>query len=101
MLSGIGSFFHGANGGTIFLDLLLGLSIAGSYFGAGFVGWRIVDKYYHSVAKRYIKRYLFYSILSFLLLVGIIFSPLSILALLWSFIAPGCVVLALKQVKKS
>ena len=99
MLSGIGSLFRGDNGGNVFLDLLLALSIFGSDFGAGFVGWRIVDKYYPNLARRFVRRYTMYCLGSFVLLVGVIFSPLSILALLWSFLAPYCVTLSLRNVK--
>jgi hypothetical protein len=100
MLSGIGNLFHGENGGNVFLDLLLTLCLFGSYFGAGFVGWRIVDKYYHGAVRRFVRRYALYSLLSFVLLVGVIYSPLSILALLWSVLAPWCVVTALNRTKK-
>jgi hypothetical protein len=100
MLSGIGSLFHGENGGNVFLDLLLSLSLLGSYFGAGFVGWRIVDKYYHGAVRRFMKRYLLYSFISFAVLIAIIYSPLSILALLWSVLAPWCVITALNKAKK-
>jgi hypothetical protein len=96
-LGSITNIFHGPNGGTIFIDLLLFLSIVGSYFGAGYVGWRIADKYYHSAAKKFIKRYVQFSVLSFIVLVAVIYSPLSILAILWSFIAPLCVVWALRR----
>lgn len=79
-----------------FFDLLILFSLAGSYFGAGYVGWRIADKYYHDTEKRFVRRYVVYSILTFILLVAIAYSPLSILGLLWSLIAPFCVLQALK-----
>lgn len=100
-VSGIGHVFHGPYGGTIFVDLLLSLSIVGSYAGAGFVGWRIADKYYHSRVKRFMKRYAWYSLLSFALLVVVVYSPLSFLAILWSLLAPQCVVVALGKTTKS
>lgn len=100
VLSGIGSLFRGENGGNVFLDLLLSLSLFGSYFGAGFVGWRIVDKYYHSTTRRFVKRYILYSFITFVILVGVIYSPLSILALAWSLLAPWCVIMALNKTKK-
>ncbi|HEX3568553.1 MAG TPA: hypothetical protein VHT70_02650 [Candidatus Saccharimonadales bacterium] len=98
-LSSITNIFHGSYGGTIFLDLLLSLSILGSFFGAGFVGWRIVDKYYHAGVRPFVRRFVLYSILSFVLLAGIIYSPVSFLAILWSFVAPLCVLGAISKAK--
>lgn len=94
------NIFHEQYGGTIFIDMLAGLSILGSYLGAGYVGWRVVDKYYHAAAKHFIRKYKKYSLFSFLLLVIVIYSPLSILAFLWSILAPYCVVMALNNAKK-
>ena len=101
ILSGIGNLFHGPYGGTIFVDLLLVLSIAGSYAGAGYVGWRLVNKYHPSKLLLYRKAYVKYSLISFVILAIIVYSPLSILALLWSFIAPYCVLLALSVIRKT
>lgn len=84
-----------------FFDVFIVLSIAGCYFGAGYVGWRIADKYYHDKERRFIKRYVKYSILSFLLLVAIVYSPLAFLGLLWSLAAPYCVVQALAPIRKN
>ena len=100
-ISDIGSLFHGKYGGTVFIDLLLGLSVLGSYFGAGFVGWRIVDRYYPSTVKAFLKSYKRYSLFSFILLVAIIYSPLSILAIFWSVLAPYCVIVSLSKAKKT
>ena len=100
IISGIGSLFHGPNGGTIFIDLLLSFSLLGSYVGAAFVGWRIVDKYHHSDVKVFLKRYGLYGIISFAVLMVVIYSPLSFLAVLWSAIAPLCVIIALNNVRK-
>ena len=101
IISGIGNVFRGANGGTIFIDLLLGLSIVGSYLGAGVVGWRIADKYYHSGVAIFKKRYTQYSLVSFIVLIAVVYSPASFLALLWSFLAPYCVVRALGKTKRA
>jgi len=46
MVCNVGNFFRGDEGGTIFVTILLILSIVGSYAGAGVVGWRIAEKYY-------------------------------------------------------
>jgi len=100
IISGIGNLFHGPNGGTIFIDLLLSFSIAGCYFGAGYVGSRIATKYYNDTDRRFAKRYVLYSIISFALLVGVVYSPVSFLGILWSLIAPLCVIGALAKVKK-
>ncbi len=87
--------------GASFVDLLILFSIAGSYFGAGYVGWRIAVKYYYCYDNRYIKYYMRYSLLSFVLLIVIIYTPLSFLGLLWSVIAPLCVLQSLSKIKKS
>ena len=90
---------HWLNGGD-FIDLLIILGVFGSYFGAGLVGWRIADKYYHAQEKVFIKRYIRFGVLTFILLVGIAYSPLSILGLLWSLIPPFCVLQALEPIRK-
>lgn len=90
--------FRGTFGGRVFLDLMLTLCIFVSDFGAGFVGWRIVDKYYHNQTRRFVRQYTIYCLVGFALLMATIFSPLSILALLWSFVAPLCVILAFRKV---
>lgn len=77
---------------------MLALSIFTSDFGAGFVGWRIVDKYYHGRTHQFVRRYILYCVIGFALLMAIIFSPFSILALFWSLVAPFCVILALRKV---
>lgn len=94
------NILHGKLGNTIFVDLLLGLSFIGSYVGAGFVGWRIVDNYYHDAVKRYLSRYKLYSVIGLILLIGIMYSPFPALALFWSILAPFCVVLAISDAKK-
>jgi hypothetical protein len=94
------SIFHWIYKRANFVDMLILFSIAGSYFGAGYVGWRIAEKYYNDHEKYFVKRYLRYSVVSFLLLVAITYSPLSFLGLLWSLAAPLCVLQALKYVKQ-
>ncbi len=86
------------SGGTRFFDLLILFGILGAYFGAGLVGWRIADKYYHAREKEFIKRYIRYSLLTFALLVGVTYSPLSALGLLWSLVPPFSVILALSRI---
>lgn len=99
-VTSLGDWFHSLFGELVtFFDVFVVLSIAGCYFGAGYVGWRIVDKYYPGKAKRFKKSYIRYSILSFLLLVAIAFSPLAFLGVLWSLVAPFCVLQALAHVK--
>jgi 4-amino-4-deoxy-L-arabinose transferase-like glycosyltransferase len=83
--------------GTSFFDILISLSIVGCYFGAGYVGWRISLKYYHT-SQKYIKLYRQYAIITFVILIGVVYSPLSFLSVLWSFIPPFCVLQALKHV---
>jgi hypothetical protein len=85
--------------GGLFFDILIGLSGFGSYFGAGFVGWRIADKYYFVYEKLFVRRYIRNSVLTFLLLIAVVFSPLSFLGLFWSFIPPFCVLWALNYTK--
>lgn len=101
LISDVGGFFHDVNGGTIFTDLLIGFSVVGSYLGAGYVGWRIADIYYTNIVKQFLTRYKHYCLYSFIALVAIIYSPLSILALFWSVLAPYCVLIALSKSKKS
>lgn len=86
---------HWLSPGGLFFDLLIIFGIAGAYFGAGLVGWRIADKYFHAYEQQFIKRYIRYSVLTFVLLVGITYSPVSFLGLLWSFVAPFGVLWAL------
>lgn len=86
------------SGGDRFFDLLILLGIVGAYFGAGLVGWRIADKYYHAREKQFIKRYIRYSVLTFAVLVGVTYSPLSALGLLWSLVPPFSVILALNRI---
>lgn len=92
-ISGIGP--HWLSAGGLFFDLLIIFGIMGAYFGAGLVGWRIADKYFHTYEKQFIRRYAKYSLITFVLLVGITYSPVSILGLLWSFVAPFGVLWAL------
>ncbi|HSX08461.1 MAG TPA: hypothetical protein VLG11_06235 [Candidatus Saccharimonadales bacterium] len=99
LISDIGSLFHGANGGGVFINLLIVFSIVGSYIGAGVVGWRIADKYHHARVRQIVRRYALYAFLSFVLLVGIVYSPVSLLAILWSFLAPLCVLFSLRPKK--
>ncbi len=87
-LSSIGNVFHWDYGGAAFIDLLIISSIAGAYFGAGYVGSRIAHKYYGDHDGKFVKRYLRYSLITFVVLVAVAYSPLSFLALLWSFVAP-------------
>ena len=96
----ITSFFDWHLPGTSFVDVLIGLSIFGSYFGAGYVGWRIADKYYYGSEKKFAKYYRRFSLLTFVALVVIVFSPLSFLGLLWSLIPPWCVLQAIKHIEK-
>ncbi|HEU4914863.1 MAG TPA: hypothetical protein VFT16_05715 [Candidatus Saccharimonadales bacterium] len=83
--------------GIPFFDLFVLVSLVGCYFGAGYVGWRISLKYYHT-SQKYIKLYRRYAIITFVLLVALVYSPLSFLGVLWSFIPPFCVLQALKHV---
>lgn len=92
---------HWLDGGGFFFELVMLFGIAGTYFGAGYVGWRIADKYNHDRENVFRKRYISYSVVTFLLLVAVSYSPLSILGLLWSFIAPACVLQALSYAKKA
>ncbi len=95
--SSIIGFFNQEIGAAAFLYLLFGFSIIGSYIGAGFVGWRITDKYHHHFVKQFIKRYEAYSLASLIILAGIILSPMPYLGLLWSVLAPFCVLAALSK----
>lgn len=78
-----------------FIDILVVTSVAGYYFGAGYVGARIATKYFAG-SKRFTGRYVRFSLLSFVALVALAFSPLSFLMILWSFVAPYCVLLTLR-----
>ena len=84
-----------------FVDVLVALSIIGCYFGAGYVGSRIAVKYYNDHERRYARRYIRFSIFSFILLIAVAFSPVSFLMILWSLIAPYCVLLALNGLTPS
>lgn len=86
--------------GDLFFDLLITLGVIGAYFGAGLVGWRVADKYFHAREKQFIRQYIRYSIATFILLIIIAYSPLSFLGLLWSFVAPFCVIKALDHIRK-
>lgn len=101
LLTSVGNIFRWEYGGTVFMNLLFGLSLVGSYLGAGYVGWCIVDKYYASIARQFLKQYRTYGLLSFLALVGVMFSPLSILVFLWTILPPACVIFALSKMKKT
>ncbi|HSD56023.1 MAG TPA: hypothetical protein VLA92_02620 [Candidatus Saccharimonadales bacterium] len=96
----INKMFRFSYGGVAFVDLLIILAIAGSYFGAGYVGSRIAHKYHYDVEKRFVRRYTWYSIVTFLLLVAVTYSPLSFLGILWSLVAPYCVIKALDFIQK-
>jgi uncharacterized membrane protein len=99
-ITSFGNWFYRVFGDKVaFFDVFVVLAIVGCYFGAGYIGWRIADKYYHNKADRFRKRYIQYSVLSFLLLVVIVYSPLSFLGILWSLVAPYCAVQALAFVK--
>jgi signal transduction histidine kinase len=78
-----------------FIDILVVLSVLGCYAGAGYVGSRIATKYFEGPG-RFAGRYIRFSLLSFVVLVAIALSPLSFLMILWSFIAPYCVLLTLR-----
>lgn len=99
-ITNIDGLFHWSYGGATFINLLVLLSFTGCYFGAGYVGWRFAEKYYYDPADSYLKRYIRYSILTFLLLVAVAYSPLSFLGVLWSLVAPGCVLLTLSHLKE-
>jgi hypothetical protein len=99
LVTDFNGLFHWSYGGSAFIDLLIIVSIAGCYFGAGYIGWRIADKYYQDTEKNYISHYRKYSLLTFLLLVAVAYSPLSFLEILWSLVAPFCVLLALSKVR--
>jgi hypothetical protein len=96
----INNTFHFSYGGVAFVDLLIILAIGGSYFGAGYVGARIAHKYHYDVEKRFVRRYTWYSLITFVLLVAVTYSPLSFLGILWSLIAPYCVIRALDFIQK-
>ncbi|MGD0283983.1 MAG: hypothetical protein ABSB12_00060 [Candidatus Saccharimonadales bacterium] len=100
VFSGIGNSFHLDIGGSIFLYLLFGISVVGTYFGAGIVGWRLTDRYYHPSVKYFIKRYELYSALSLAILAVVIYSPIPFLAFLWCILAPFCVLMALPKSSK-
>jgi hypothetical protein len=97
LLSDVGDLFHLYYGGGIFLYILFGFSILGSYIGAGIVGWRIADKYYHHAVKRFMKQYRLYSIFSLIVLGAVIYSPAPYLGFLWSILAPFCALTALSK----
>ena len=96
----INNTFHFSYGGVAFVDLLIIMAIGGSYFGAGYVGARIAHKYHYDVEKRFISRYVRLSIVTFILLVAVTYSPLSFLGILWSLIAPWCVIKALDFIQQ-
>ena len=81
-----------------FVDVLVILSVLGCYLGAGYVGSRIAAKYYNDHEGRYAKRFTRFSLISFAVLVAVALSPLSFLMVLWSFIAPYCVILTLNGI---
>lgn len=85
--------------GSQFFDVLIVLSIAGCYFGAGYVGWRIADKHRYDHDGSFIRRYRKYSIVSLIALMLVIFSPLSFLGVIWSLIPPFGVLYALGDVQ--
>ena len=97
-ISNIGPRWLSAGG--LFFDLLIIFGIFGTYFGAGLVGWRIADKYFHTYERQFIKRYIQLSALTFAGLVAIAYSPLSFLGLFWSLVAPFCVLWALRPVMR-
>lgn len=98
-VTNIDGLFHWPYGGAAFVNLLILLSVGGSYMGAGYVGERIASKYYGDHERRYLASYSRYSIISFVALVAVAYSPLSFLGLLWSFVAPTCVLIALSKVR--
>lgn len=100
IFSGIGNSFHLNFGGSIFLYLLFGISVVGSYFGAGLVGWRLTDRYYHQSVRYFIKHYEWYSMLSLVILAAVIYSPIPFLAFLWCVLAPFCVLISLPKTLK-
>lgn len=91
--------FRWPYGGATFINLLITLSIAGSYFGAGYIGWRIADKYYGNPDNRFTIYYIRYSLITFVILVAVTYSPLSFLGLLWSLVAPASALIALGKVR--
>jgi hypothetical protein len=101
LLTSFGNIFRWEYGGTVFMDLLVGLSVVGGYVGAGYIGWSLVDKYYPGNAKFFLREYRKYSIYSFLGFIAITFTPLSILGLLWSIMAPACVLMVLAKSKQA
>lgn len=100
-VTGIGNIFDWLYRSTSFVDMLIGISILGSYAGAGYVGWRIAEKHYHDREKRFVKRYTRYSAFTLFVLVAVVFSPLSFLGILWSFVAPLCVLWSLNYIQKN
>jgi hypothetical protein len=85
--------------GSQFFDILIVLSIAGCYFGAGYVGWRIADKHRYDHDGSFVRRYRKYSIVTLLALMAVLFSSLSFLGVFWSLIPPFGVLYALGDVK--
>lgn len=85
--------------GSQFFDSLIVLSIAGCYFGAGYVGWRIADKHRYDHDGLFIRRYRKYSLITLVILVAIIYSPLSFMGIFWSFLPAFGVLYALGDVQ--
>jgi hypothetical protein len=92
----VANLFH--NDGSTFLAVLLFLSIVGEYLGAGLVGWRLVEKYLISSEKKFLKSYFRLSLITFVVAIIIVYSPLSPLGLLWSLVPPLCVMKILSKI---
>lgn len=96
VVSGLGP--HWLSGDGYFFSILITFGVIGSYCGAGLVGWRIVDKYFHPSVKAFLRRYLQLSAITFILLIIITYTPFSIIAgIFWSLVAPYCVIKALPE----
>lgn len=96
IIGNFGHLFQNASSGLQFFEVGLYISIAGGYLGAGLIGWRISEKYYFTKATRFVKRYTIISILSFAISFFLFNTPL---AILWSLVAPLCVVIVLSKEK--
>ncbi len=80
---------------------LLVASLVGNFLGASLIAWRVADKYYHARLRQSLRRYARFSLLSLVVAIGILFTPISLLASVWSLASAWCVMLALTQPKKS
>lgn len=90
------SFFRFyAQGGGLINGILYG-SVIGTLVGAGLVGWRVTEKYYHARVKYWTRRYLTLSTLSLALAFVLMETyVLSVLLVFWAPLAAAFVVQAI------